>query len=124
MQETMTIHSSDAPFQKNLRKQIYFAFAVGMAINIGSIYVGNQYLISLLMLPVALLSTLKWLHKPLPWIVLVSVIAANPLNLYASISLNLIFALIYLICIYPVTISFPAGFMSCSYLPLFPLWAA
>ena len=74
-------------------KQIYTAFGIGMAIDLASIYIGNPYIISLIMLPIAVLATFKWLNHPLPWIVLVSVIAANPININASIALNLIFAL-------------------------------
>ena len=73
-------------------KQIYTAFGIGMAINLASIYIGNPYIISLLIMPVAAAVTFKWLKKPVPWIVLVSVIAANPINLIAPIALNLIFA--------------------------------
>jgi len=73
-------------------KQIYFAFCLGMVFDLASIYFGNPYLVSLLAVLLAALMTFKWLNKPMPWIVLVSVIAANPVNINASISLNLIFA--------------------------------
>jgi O-antigen ligase/polysaccharide polymerase Wzy-like membrane protein len=77
-------------------KQIYTAFCMGMAINLASIYIGNPYIISLLTIPIAAVMTFKWLNQPLPWIVLVSAIAANPVNLNAPIALNLIFAIFLL----------------------------
>ena len=80
-------------YQHTSGKQIYTAFCIGMAIDLVSIYIGNPYMISLVMVPVAALATFKWLNHPVPWIVLVSVIAANPININASIALNLIFAL-------------------------------
>src|SRR5665811_1713850 len=78
-------------------EQIYAAFGIGMTINLVSIYIGNPYIVSLLMMLVAAVMTYKWLKQPLPWIVLVSVIAANPVNLNAPIALNLVFALFLLI---------------------------
>jgi hypothetical protein len=79
-----------------MEKQIYTAFGVGMAINLVSIYIGNPYIISLLMVLISAVATFKWLNQPVPWVVLVSVIAANPGNLHAPIALNLIFAIFLL----------------------------
>jgi hypothetical protein len=76
-------------------KHIYFAFALGMAFNLASIYIGNPYIISLILIPVAAITAIKWMNKPIPWIVLVSVIAANPSNLNTPVALNLIFALFF-----------------------------
>lgn len=85
-----------ASYRDTRGKLIYTAFGVGMAINLASIYIGNPYVITLLMMPVAAVMTLIWLKQPVPWIVLVSVIAANPVNLNAPIALNLVFALFLL----------------------------
>jgi len=76
-----------------IQKHIYTAFGVGMSINLVSIYIGNPYIVSLLLLPIALIATIKWMAQPVPWVVLVSVIAANPVNTNAPIALNLIFAI-------------------------------
>jgi hypothetical protein len=95
-------------------RKIYTAFGVGMAINLASIYIGNPYLISLLMVPIASVATVKWFNQPLPWIVLVSVVAANPVNLSAPISLNLICAIILLLFAFKKLNKLPSW--------LFPTW--
>lgn len=78
-------------------KQVYIAFCIGMMFNLASIFIGNPYIISLLAIPIAAVMTFRWLNNPLPWIVLVSVFAANPVNLDAPISLNLYFAIFLLV---------------------------
>lgn len=83
--------------QTTHERQILAAFVLGMAINLLSIYLGNPYFVSLIMVPVAAIATLNWLYRPLPWIALVSVIAANPVNLNASISLNFVFVIFYVL---------------------------
>jgi O-antigen ligase len=80
-------------FRDTSGKRVYSAFVIGMAIDLVSIYIGNPYIISWIMMPIAVFVTIKWLNQPVPWIVFVSVIAANPVNINASIALNLIFAL-------------------------------
>jgi hypothetical protein len=78
-------------------RPVYLTFLFGMAINLVSIYIGNPYIVSLLVLLVSAVMTFKWLNKPMPWLVLVSVVAANPVNLNAPIALNLLFAIALLI---------------------------
>lgn len=77
--------------------EVALPFFLGMSLNLLSIVVGDPYLVSLSGVVVASVATIAWSKRPLPWIVLASVVAANPVNLSASISLNLIFALVFLL---------------------------
>lgn len=64
----------------------------GMALNVASIAIGNPYFVSAIGLVAAVAAVLMWRNRPLTWIAFTSVLAANPVNLSASISLNLICA--------------------------------
>ncbi len=69
------------------------AFAVGLAINAASIIIGNPYTITAIAVAAGLLFTLMWWRHETAWMLLVSILAANPANLELTISFNLIFAL-------------------------------
>jgi hypothetical protein len=88
--------SREQTVTKGLGGQVYIAFAVGWAITLMSLLIGNIYTISLMVMPVAVWATLKWQRQPLPWIALVSILAANPANSVATVALNLIFVVCFI----------------------------
>ena len=82
----------EAPHATERGRDVYSFVIIGMIINLSSIYIGNPYFVSLITIFLAAIATIKLSALPVQWIILVSVIAANPVNLSASIALNVIFA--------------------------------
>jgi O-antigen ligase/polysaccharide polymerase Wzy-like membrane protein len=73
------------------------AFVAGMAFNVASLYVSNPYAISVLTLALAGFAVLRWHGQRLAWIALASTVAANPVNLSASVACNLLIATTFLL---------------------------
>lgn len=67
-----------------------------MLFNIWSIYYGDYMGVFLVAIPFSVVTNVLWSKKPINLIVLASVLAANPVNLTASISSNLVFMAIWL----------------------------
>lgn len=78
------------------RRAAWEAFALGILFDLASIFVANPYVVSLLVLPLVGFAILRWQRRWLPWVALASVLAANPVNLSASIACNLLVAVAYL----------------------------
>ncbi len=68
----------------------------GLAFNFISIVIGNPYLIALAGLIIACVATVAWANRPLQWIVLALTLAANPVNLSATIAVNLFFGVAFI----------------------------
>ena len=91
---TKTFYSSISISKKIL---IAIAFVIGMTINIVSIFVGNPYIVSATVVLFSLTITLLSKQYQRAWIFFATILAANPVNLNATISSNLIFAICLLI---------------------------
>lgn len=77
------------------RASLFLSFALGMAINLASLVVGEPYLMARVGLGVGLVATLAWSARPLTWIVFTAVLAANPANTSTPVALNLFCAVVY-----------------------------
>jgi hypothetical protein len=98
LSQTSTVPSAmaDAPDFADTGSEggyILAAFAAGMTINWASIFIGNPYTITAIIIFAGLLFTLLWTRYETAWMLLVSLLASNPANLEATVSCNLIFAL-------------------------------
>jgi hypothetical protein len=87
---------SNSPTNKAEGISLLFAFIFGMVIISSSIFIANYYTVSAIVLVVALFFTVLWRNSQQSWILLASVLAANPVNSLAPIAGNLIFALVLL----------------------------
>lgn len=88
-----TIDTSIASSDAGSPRFIYAAMGVGAAINLASVFIGNPYTITAITVCAGLFFTLVWMKHETAWMLLVSILAANPANLELTISCNLIFAL-------------------------------
>jgi len=74
------------------RKWIGLYVFLGILIIAVSLFVGNSYTLSAGTLFISLIATAFYRKHPLPWMFLVSILAANPINGSAAFPSNLIFA--------------------------------
>ncbi|WP_242392045.1 O-antigen ligase family protein [Anaeromyxobacter oryzisoli] len=68
------------------------ALAVGLAFDAASLFVANPYVVDALTAIVVGFAVVRWRNRRLAWIALASALAANPVNLSASIACNLLVA--------------------------------
>lgn len=71
------------------------AYVVGLVFNAGSLLIGNPYIVFALAVAVAALAVVRLRSRRAPWVVLASTLAANPVNLSATIACNLVIAAAY-----------------------------
>ena len=70
--------------------------AIGLALNLSAIEVGNPYIMALVGLVIALVALIFWSDAHFLLIVLISVVAANPVNQFDFVGLNLVFIIVFL----------------------------
>jgi len=76
---------------------VLLPIALGMAVNLLSLAIGDPYRMAALGLVAAVVSTLAWSDRPIAWALFVAVLAANPANPTTPIALNLYCAAVFFV---------------------------
>lgn len=85
------------PVSTRERAAATIAFATGMAFNVASLFIGNPYVVAVLAAILSGVAVVLWHRRRFAWVALGSALAANPVNLNASIACNVLVACAFLI---------------------------
>lgn len=86
------VDNSDVAHEKIERRLMVLAFIVGMALNVLSIWIGNPYIVTGIVIIFCGAATLLRGKYQRPWIFFATILAANPVNVNTPVACNLLFA--------------------------------